>query len=120
MVSVILAILVTAVFVFTFLYQVRTLEMFRVTISCYGEENVVGHSGYIWNVCVEQLSHEELKNATVWINVSGSSPFPGVFNNSTSDGRAQKLFGHSPQPINITVAWDGGIETFLFNDSPIF
>ena len=122
-VSVALAILFVTVFAFTFLYQlyqVQTQKMFRITISCNGEENVVGHGGYMWNVRVEQLSYEELKNAEVQIDVRGCAPFPGFFNNRTIDGRAQLIFGHSPQPTNITVVWDGGREMFLFNDSPIF
>jgi hypothetical protein len=117
-VGVTLAILVVTTFVFTFLYQVRAHEMFRVTISCKGEY-WAGHGGFIWDVCVEQLSHEELANVTVWVNMHGRSPFTGFFNDTTVYG-AQKLFGSSPQPTNITVTWEGRSEVFLFNDLPIF
>ncbi len=119
-VGVTLAILVPTIFLFTFMYQVRMQEMFRVTLSCYGQGNVVGHGGFVWNVCVERLSFEELKSVKVVIDVNSETPFPGFFNNRTIDGRAQLLFGQSPQPTNITVVWDGGSEMFIFNDSPIF
>ncbi len=119
-VSIVLVILVVSLFHYTFLYQIQTQKMFKITINVAGK-NVVGHNdGYVWDVHIEQLSYQELKNAQVIIDVNSGMPFPGILNNKTSDGRAQLNFGHSPQPTNITMIWDDGHEIFLFRDSSIF
>ncbi len=118
-VSIILAILIVTIFAFTFLYQVQTQKMFKITISFAGQNNIVHHD-YLWHVNIEQLSFEELENVQVIINVNSRRPFLSIPNNNTSDGYAQEIFDVVHQPTNITMIWTGGKETFLFRDSPVF
>ncbi len=110
---IILIALGTVVFASAFLHQVQTGHTFRVTVSW--RNSISGE--YMWNVHIEQLSFEELKDASVQID-RGASPFPSHFNPTTADGHAQTNFGRYPQPTNITIVWSGGSEMFLFNRYP--
>ena len=115
-------ILFGALFVFTYLHQVQEQQKYRVTVSKFGAIPLP-HSDDSWRVLVEQLSNEELKNPEILIDqgtpYNSGHPFYNPFlNNKTIDGRSQNEFSRSHQPINITVVWDGGSETFLFNHYP--
>ena len=115
-------VLFATAFVFLFVHQVRVQKTFLITVSKFGAPSIpnVEHS---WFVHIEQLSYEELENVQVLIDQgtihNSAMPFAWSFNNETFDGRAQKEFGISPHPLNITIVWDGGFEIFLFNSTPI-
>jgi hypothetical protein len=115
-------VLFATAFVFLFIHQVRIQKTFLITVSKFGATPIpnVEHS---WFIHIEQLSHKEVENVWVLIDQgtihNSAMPFTWPFNNETFDGRAQKEFGHSPHPSNITVVWDGGSEIFLFNPTPI-
>ncbi len=108
-------------FVFTYVNQVQTKQTFRVTVNMGGPVLFVYVS---WRVVVEQLSYEKLNNAEILIDQgtpnNGAMPFyDNALHNSTADGRYQKEWDQGPnQPSNITIVWDGGSETFLFNHYP--
>lgn len=115
-------VLFATAFVFLFVHQVRVQKTFLITVSKFGAMQIpnVEHS---WFVHIEQLSYEEFENVWVLIDQgtihNSAMPFAWPFNNETIDGRAQKEFGLSPHPLNITIVWDGGSEIFLFNSTPI-
>ena len=115
-------ILVEVFFVFTFLHQVQTKQNFRVTVSKFGAiPSMYSHSS--WRVVVEQLSYEKMKNVEILIDqgtlYNSGQPFYNTFlHNSTIDGRAQREWSQDHQPSNVTIVWDGGSETFLFNRYP--
>ncbi len=115
-------ILVGALFVFLFVHQVQAQQKFRVTLTKFGALPIP-HGDDSWRIIVEQLSYEELKNVDIRIDEGTRNntgmPFYGPWlYNKTFDGRAQKEWGQSPQPINITIVWDGGAESFVFNRYP--
>ena len=116
------AVLFATTFVVLFVHQVRVQKTFLITVSKFGAMPIpnVEHS---WFVHIEQLSYEEFANVLVLIDQgtvhNSAMPFAWSFNNETFDGRAQKEFGISPHPLNITIVWDGGFEIFLFNSTPI-
>jgi hypothetical protein len=107
-------------FVFLFLHQVQTQQTFRVTVSRFG----AFLDGYPWRIHIEQLSYRELKNVEVRIdegtimNCACDFPSPSGVNPKTIDGRAQTEFYLSWQPHTITMVWDEGYETFVFNPCP--
>ncbi len=117
------AILIGALFVFTFVHQVQAQQMFRVSVTKFGAMPLV-HADVSWRVIVEQLSYERLNNVEILTDqgtpYNSGSPFYNDFlYNSTGDGRAQREWCQGPhQPSNITIVWDGGSETFLFNQYP--
>ena len=115
-------ILVGVVFVFAFVHQVQTKQSFRVTVSKFGAFPIPLFDTS-WRVVVEQLSYEKLKNVEILIDQgtvynSRKLFYNHFMHNSTIDGRAQREWGTSHQPSNITIVWDGGSETFLFNHYP--
>jgi hypothetical protein len=62
---------------------------------------------------------KELKDVEIQTDKVSAQPFYNTFlHNQTFDGRAQREWYQYPQPINVTVVWDGGSEVFLFNQYP--
>ena len=104
------------------MHQVQTKETFGVTVTVFGAFSPPD-CDYGWRVIVEQLSYEELKNVKILIDQGTPSnlqmPFYWPHDNRTIDGRAQKVFGLSWHPSNITMVWEGGSEIFLINPTPI-
>jgi len=116
-------ILVGAMFLLAYVYQVQTQQTFQVTVTKFGALPLP-HSDESWRVVVEQLSYEELSNVEILTDQgtpynSGQPFYNNFLHNSTIDGRAQREWSQGPhQPSNITIVWDGGSETFLFNHYP--
>jgi hypothetical protein len=115
-----LIVIFAAVFASTFLNQenqVQQQKMFRITVSK-DDPLPMDDAEWSWFVHIELLSYDELKNAKILIDqgtpTNGESPFYTPVNNKTWDGRAQHEFWISWHPTNITMAWDGGSEIFLF------
>jgi hypothetical protein len=116
-------ILLGALFVFLFVHQVQAQQKFRVTLTKFGAFPMPHGGDDSWRVIVEQLTYEELKNVEIRTgegsHLGSGQPFYGEFlHNETFDGRAQKEWSQYPQPINITIVWDGGAESFVFNRYP--
>jgi hypothetical protein len=111
-------ILLGTLFVFLFVHQVQAQQKFRVTVTMLGTIPLT-HAKDSWRIVVEQLSYGELKSVEIQTDDAGGQPFYNDFlHNSTLDGRPQREWYQSPQPLNITIVWDGGSETFLFNRYP--
>ena len=106
--------LASVVFMFSYLHQVQTKQTFQVSVSWF-DTRVPGEYG--WAVHIEQRTLQELKNASVQSD-GGGTPFPSMSNPKTADGHAQQEFSCYPQPRNVTIVWDGGSETFIFNHYP--
>jgi hypothetical protein len=105
-------------FVFMFMHQVQTKRNFRVTVSRFGAFS----PDYPWRIHVEQLSYKELEKVEVHIDegtiMNCVCGFPSFVEPKTIDGRAQNEFYLSWQPHEITMVWDDGKETFVFNSYP--